>query len=59
VKWVCENSPQAPPVTSIVDLLEAQGLTWKAYAENITANDLQPTSTHPPREPRPPKGTFL
>jgi len=58
VKWVYENSPSAPPVTSIVDLLEAQGLSWKAYAENITPADKQPTTTHPPREPKPSKGTF-
>ena len=29
-----------PPVTSIVDLLEAKGLTWKAYAENLKPVDI-------------------
>jgi len=43
-----------PPVTSIVDLLEAKGLTWKAYAENIQSVDInQPPSPlfQPPEDP--------
>jgi len=49
-----------PPVTSIVDLLEAKGLTWKAYAENIQPVDIaQPPSQlfQPPEDPAyPPPG---
>lgn len=43
-----------PPVTSIVDLLEAKGLTWKAYAEDIQPVDIaQPPSElfQPPENP--------
>ena len=29
-----------PPVTTIVDLLEAKGLSWKCYAEDIQAVDI-------------------
>lgn len=40
-----------PPVTSIIDLLEAKKLTWKAYAENLRPVDIiQPPDIffHPP-----------
>lgn len=33
-KWLYTKLP-THPVTSIVDLLEAKGLTWKAYAEDL------------------------
>lgn len=47
VQWIYE--PKAPPVTSIIDLLEAQGLTWKAYAEDLKKSDIvTDTSTTPP-----------
>ncbi|HVV45321.1 MAG TPA: alkaline phosphatase family protein, partial [Bryobacteraceae bacterium] len=49
-----------PPVTSIVDLLEAGGLTWKAYAENLQQVDIvQPPDVlfQPPESPvYPPPG---
>lgn len=59
VRWIYSNTPDAPPVTSIVDLLEAQGLTWKAYAENIGPEDVTLTPLYiPPGSPPPPAGTF-
>lgn len=58
VKWIYQNTPDAPPVTSLVDLLEAKGLTWKAYAEDITPADKALTPAHPPAHPQPPKGQF-
>jgi hypothetical protein len=36
-QWIY-MTPPTPPVTSIVDLLEAKGLTWKAYAEALPAD---------------------
>ncbi len=38
VNWCYMGSgvPANPPVTSIVDLLEAGGLSWKAYAEDLS-----------------------
>src|SRR5579859_97668 len=48
-----------PPVTSIVDLLEAKGLTWKSYAENLQPVDIfQPPAVMfpPPDPPFPPIG---
>lgn len=59
VHWMYSDLPTAPPVMSIVDLLEAQGLTWKAYAENISPGDLISTPPYvPPGAPQPPGGTF-
>jgi acid phosphatase len=58
VKWIYSNSPEAPPVTSIVDLLEAQGLTWKAYAEDLSPEDATLTHAYIPQcSPQPPPGT--
>ena len=37
-QWIYETN--APQVTTIVDLLEAQGLTWRAYAEDIQPSDI-------------------
>lgn len=37
-KWIYSkpsDDPQPPPVNHIADLLEAQGLTWKNYAEDM------------------------
>jgi hypothetical protein len=59
VHWIYQNKPEAPPVTSIVDLLEAQGLTWKAYAEDIAPLDLEPTPAYiRPGSPPPFGGSF-
>jgi len=48
--WVapydCTADPnQQPPVTSVIDLLEAKGLSWKAYAENLQSTDIVPPPT--------------
>jgi hypothetical protein len=51
VQWIYEGSP--PPVTSIVDLLEAQDYTWKAYAEDLLPGDV---ITDPSKNPNPPAG---
>jgi phosphoesterase family protein len=58
VRWIYQNLPQAPPVTSVVDLLLAQGLTWRSYAEDLTPADKPLTPAHPPQSPPPAKGTF-
>ncbi len=34
VKWI--YTPDPPPVTSVVDLMENQKITWRSYAEDIT-----------------------
>lgn len=52
-----QSSNPAQPVTSIVDLLEAQGLTWKAYAENLGPGDATLTPVNPPASPQPFGGT--
>ncbi len=47
------------PVTSIIDLLEAKGLTWKSYAENLQPVDIfEPPAVMfpPPDPPYPPTG---
>jgi hypothetical protein len=53
--YVTSADPNSePPVTSIVDLLEAKGLTWKAYAENIQPVDIAqppPILFQPPGNP--------
>jgi hypothetical protein len=62
VQWVYETydennqpaEPQPPPVTCIVDLLEARGLTWRAYAEDIQPENVQATGLFPPYPPPPP-----
>ncbi|HEY4087322.1 MAG TPA: alkaline phosphatase family protein [Bryobacteraceae bacterium] len=58
--YITSKDPNSePPVTSIVDLLEAKGLTWKAYAENLQAVDIaQPPDIffEPPDPPYPPLG---
>jgi hypothetical protein len=54
-----EDPNSQPPVTSIVDLLEAKGLTWKSYAENLQTVDIfQPPAVMfpPPDTPYPPIG---
>ncbi len=40
VRWVSypQGWPQLPPVTSIVDLLEAGGYTWRNYAEDLPSD---------------------
>jgi Phosphoesterase family len=50
------DDPTLPAVTSIVDLLEARGFTWKAYAEDLTPADLvippaAPVPDSPPGNP--------
>lgn len=49
-QWIYETGdPGTPAVTTIVDLLEAQGLSWRAYAEDITPADIVPaTQINPP-----------
>jgi hypothetical protein len=59
--YITTKDPNSqPPVTSIVDLLEAKGLTWKCYAENYQPDiDLvQPPKVFfvPPDPPYPPTG---
>lgn len=56
-RWLYERGPEMPMVTSVVDLLELGGLTWKAYAEDLSDADKPLTPTHPPIEPRPSKGS--
>ena len=59
-KWIytTDLDHDAPPVSTIVDLLEAQGLTWKAYAEDIQPADIVTTGRVPPFPQDPPPGTF-
>jgi len=39
--YITSTDPNSQlPVTSIIDLLEAKGLTWKSYAENIQPVDI-------------------
>jgi Phosphoesterase family len=58
--YITSTEPNSqPPVTSIVDLLEAKGLTWKSYAENLQPSDIaQPPVVMfpPPKPPYPPTG---
>lgn len=54
--WIYE--PEGPPVTTVVDLLEAQGLTWRAYAEDIQPSDVVTTNPKPPFPKNPPEGEF-
>ena len=52
--YITSTEPNSqPPVTSIVDLLEAQGLTWKSYAENLQPSDIAqpPVLMFPPPDP--------
>src|SRR5258708_17815218 len=47
VQWIYTDKP--PPVTSIVDLLERRGVTWKAYPEDLLPSDIvSPDILHPP-----------
>lgn len=59
-KWIytTDLDPDAPPVSTIVDLLEGRGLTWKAYAEDIRAADILSTPAVPPFPENPPPGDF-
>ncbi len=58
-RWIYMNTPEAPPVTFIVDLLEAKGLSWRAYAEDLQETDKAQTPAYiPPDAPPPPAGTF-
>jgi hypothetical protein len=46
--WVEYYGGDGPDVTCIVDLMEAQGITWKAYAENLLAvNVVRPSQSIP------------
>jgi len=58
--YITSTGPNtASAVTSIVDLLEAKGLTWKSYAENLQPIDIvQPPAIlfPPPDPPYPPIG---
>ena len=53
VQWIYETGPGVPPVTSIVDLLEAQGLTWRSYAEDLPPDYKKDIITSPPYTPIP------
>lgn len=47
------DDPNSPAVTSIVDLLDAQRVSWKAYAEGLIPADLViPPAALPPDPPR-------
>jgi len=58
--YITSTEPNSQlPVTSIVDLLESKGLTWKSYAENLQTSDIvQPPAIMfpPPDPPYPPIG---
>jgi hypothetical protein len=59
--WVNWNGhPQHPPtsITSIVDLIETRGLTWKAYAEDLNAADQDAKEGNPPYKQKYPDGIF-
>ena len=43
--WIYEL---VPPVTTVVDLLEAAGMSWKAYAEDLTDANKPLTPANPP-----------
>ncbi|ELS05323.1 Phosphoesterase family protein [Xenococcus sp. PCC 7305] len=58
VQWIY-NTMDASPVTSVVDLLEAQGLTWRSYAEDLPPNYKKNINPNPPYTPIPPnEGNF-
>ncbi len=56
VQWIYSTGNY--PVTSIVDLLEAQGLTWKAYAEDLPPNYTQQAVAGFPNTIPPDEGVF-
>lgn len=56
VQWI--YSSPLNPVTSIVDLLEAQGLSWKAYAEDLPAGYVQAAVAGFPNTIPPDVGNF-
>ena len=59
VQWIYETGPNVPPVTSIVDLLEARGLSWRSYAEDLPPSYKKYINPDPPYTPIPPdKGYF-
>ena len=49
-----EDPPDYPPITTIVDLLEAKGCTWKAYAEQLQDSDKMATELRKPYPTPPP-----
>lgn len=60
VQWIYSNNNDHP-VTSIVDLLEAAGLSWKSYAESLPLDYLQNALSmypNPPPDPDPNPGFF-
>jgi len=46
------------PITSVVDLLEAQRLTWRAYAEDLPPGYIQATAEGYPKNIPPNEGNF-
>ncbi|MGB0385255.1 MAG: alkaline phosphatase family protein [Ardenticatenaceae bacterium] len=57
VQWLATKpifGSETPPVTSIVDLLEAHGLTWRAYAEDLPPTYKASINPNPPYTPIPP-----
>ena len=57
VQWI--YTTDGPPVTSIVDLLEAQGLTWRSYAEDLPPNYKKDINPNPPYTPIPPNEGYF
>jgi hypothetical protein len=53
VQWIYSTNNDHP-VTSIVDLLEAQGLSWKSYAESLPPDYLQQAQEYFPTIPADP-----
>jgi acid phosphatase len=56
VQWIYERGTY--PITSIVDLLEAQRLTWRAYAEDLPPFYIQEAAQGYPKMIPPDKGNF-
>ncbi|MEM7536652.1 MAG: alkaline phosphatase family protein [Chloroflexota bacterium] len=57
VEWaqvIGDFAPDPPPITTIVDLLEAQGYSWKAYVEELEDSDKPVTNLTKPPYPKPP-----
>ena len=49
--WIYTPSLPALPVASIVDLLEGQGLSWKAYAEDLPVDYVAQAASGYPKIP--------
>ncbi|HET7460742.1 MAG TPA: alkaline phosphatase family protein [Longimicrobium sp.] len=59
VTWVDHSNYPPTTIKSIVDLIEAQGLTWKAYAEDLDLADQEAKAgIDPPYTQKYPDGIF-